>query len=225
MTHYLTTPNSKITTPSIAGLPELYHSWDDDLQSFTFTPFFRLDQNDEGRNHADIRELNWQKVLDNWEFKIGISKEFWGVTESRHLVNVINQSDAAENIDFEDKLGQPMLKFSSENNIGVIDFFILPGFRERTYSADDGRLITTPPIDTEQASYESSAENRHIDYALRWFQTLGVWDLGLSYFTGTSREPLFIPGVRNSEPVLLPYYVLKQQFGLDLQATTDEWLW
>ncbi|MFW2373650.1 MAG: hypothetical protein ACN4GM_11060 [Gammaproteobacteria bacterium] len=211
--------------PSVAGLPEFYHGWDDDQQNFTFTPFFRLDQNDKARNHSDLRELHWQKVLDDWEFRIGISKVFWGVTESRHLVDVINQSDTVENIDGEDKLGQPMLKFSSENDIGTIDFFILPGFRERTFSDVDGRLITTPVIDTDQPVYESSDEDRHIDYALRWFQVLGDWDLGLSYFTGTSREPLFTPGVRDTQPVLLPYYVLMQQFGLDLQATTDEWLW
>lgn len=210
---------------SLSGLPEFYHSWDDEQQSFTFTPFFRLAHNDDGRNHGDIRELHWQRVLENWEFRIGISKVFWGVTESQHLVDVINQTDAVENIDGEDKLGQPMLKLSTQNNHGVFDFFILPGFRERTFSDVDGRLITDPVIDPEQAFYESSDADRHIDYALRWFQTLGDWDLGLSYFTGTSRDPLFKPGLRNSEPVAVPYYVLMQQFGLDLQATTDEWLW
>lgn len=213
------------TYPSIAGLPELYHSWDDDRQSLTFTPFFRLDQNDEERNHADVREFHWQKVLDTWEFRIGISKVFWGVTESQHLVDVINQTDAVENIDGEDKLGQPMLKFSTEIDIGVFDIFILPGFRERTFSDVDGRLITDPVIDPEQAVYESSDEDSHTDYALRWFNTIGDWDIGLSYFTGTSRDPLFTPGLRNSEVVLVPNYIQMQQFGLDLQATTDEWLW
>ena len=144
------------TYPSVAGLPELYHSWDDDRQSLTFTPFFRIDQNDDERNHVDVRELHWQKVLDSWEIRIGISKVFWGVTESQHLVDVINQTDAVENIDGEDKLGQPMLKFSTEINIGIFDFFILPGFRERTFSDIDGRLITAPLIDPEQAFYESS---------------------------------------------------------------------
>ena len=209
--------------PSISGLPELYHSWNEDRQSLTFTPFFRLDQNDDNRNHSDIRELHWQNVLDDWEFRIGISRVFWGVTESQHLVDVINQTDAVENLDGEDKLGQPMLKFSTENDLGVIDIFILPGFRERTFSDTDGRLRTTPVVDTEQASYESADAASHVDYAVRWFQTLGDWDLGLSYFTGTSREPLLLPP--SIQPVLTPYYLQMQQFGLDLQATTDEWLW
>ena len=209
--------------PSISGLPELYHSWNEDRQSLTFTPFFRLDQNDDNRNHSDIRELHWQNVLDDWEFRIGISRVFWGVTESQHLVDVINQTDAVENLDGEDKLGQPMLKFSTENDLGVIDIFILPGFRERTFSDTDGRLRTTPVVDTEQASYESADAASHVDYAVRWFQTLGDWDLGLSYFTGTSREPLLLPA--SIQPVLTPYYLQMQQFGLDLQATTDEWLW
>jgi hypothetical protein len=106
--------------------PELYHSWDNDKQSFTLQPFHRHDQHDEKRTHSDIRELSWLKVFDDWELTVGISKVYWGVTETQHLVDIINQTDQVENIDSEDKLGQPMIRFSTERDWGVLDFFILP---------------------------------------------------------------------------------------------------
>ena len=44
---------------------------------------------------------------------VGAAKVFWGTAESRHLVDIINQTDAVEDIDEEDKLGQPMVKVFS----------------------------------------------------------------------------------------------------------------
>lgn len=42
---------------SFSTQPEFYTDWDDGQQSFAFTPFFRWDENDDERSHADIREL------------------------------------------------------------------------------------------------------------------------------------------------------------------------
>lgn len=210
---------------SIAADAEYYSSWDEQNKSLTFKPFLRIDQHDNERTHGDLRELSYQQVFENWELRAGVSKVYWGVTESQHLVDVINQTDNIENIDGEDKLGQPMIKASMERDWGNLDVFVLPYFRERTFQDIEGRPRTPLVVDTDQASYESSDEEKHIDYALRWFNYLGDLELGLSYFNGTSREPLFIPGTRNSTAVLTPYYPLMQQFGLDAQLTTEEWLW
>jgi hypothetical protein len=203
--------------------PELYHSWDKDTQSLTITPFYRYDQHDDERTHADIRELSWQKVFDNWELTAGISKVYWGVTETQHLVDIINQTDQVENIDGEDKLGQPMIQFSTERDWGVLDFFILPGFRERTFSGVEGRPRPILPanFDSEAATYESSDKNHHIDYAFRWFSTYDELELGLSHFSGTSREP----EIRFNGISLAPYYDLINQTGLDLQAFIEDWTW
>ncbi|TNF37347.1 MAG: hypothetical protein EP315_02780 [Gammaproteobacteria bacterium] len=210
---------------ALAAQPEFYHSWDNNDQSLTFTPFARMDQHDEERNHVDIRELVWRNTMENWQLKTGISKVFWGVTESQHLVDVINQSDFVENIDGEDKLGQAMILATLERNWGNMDVFILPGFRERTFPGIEGRPRSFPRVDSDQAQYESSDKDSHIDYALRYYNYLGIWDIGLSWFDGTSRDPLLIPGTDNGQPVLIPYYPQMQQTGLSLQATTDEWLW
>jgi len=210
---------------SLSAEPEFYHSWDDDNQRFIFKPFVRIDQYDDERTHGDIRELIWQKVFNNWELKAGISKVYWGVTESQHLVDVINQSDSVENIDGEDKLGQPMIQASFERDWGMIDLFILPGFRERTFSGQQGRPRISPYVDTNQTQYESSDKEHHIDYALRWFQIIDDWEIGISHFEGTSREPDLQLGSQNSQPVLIPFYHQISQSSIDFQATTEDWLW
>jgi len=190
-------------------------------------PFARWDQNDEERTHADIRELTWLKAEDTWELRVGIRKLFWGVTESQHLVDIINQTDLVEAPDGEEKLGQPMINLALIKDWGTVDLYILPGFRERTFPGVDGRLRSTLPIDTDNAIYESSQEDRHIDYAVRWSHVLGDWDVGVSYFNGTSRDPRFIPnaGIPSLSTALIPVYDLIEQWGIDLQATLDNWLW
>jgi hypothetical protein len=211
---------------SFALEPELYQAWDDGQQMLNAAVFYRHDQHDEERTHGDIRELSWTGVYDSFEITAGISKVFWGVTESQHLVDIINQTDQVENTDGEDKLGQPMIRFSTEQDWGVLDVFILPGFRERTFADIEGRprpeLPTGVVFDANAATYESDKEDNHIDYAVRWLGYFDEAELGLSYFTGTGREPETFNLNGN---VLAPHYSLIDQIGLDAQAIIEDWTW
>jgi hypothetical protein len=205
---------------------ELYHEWDNGNQVFAFVPFVRVSQYDSNRTHFDIRELTWLIASDNWELRLGIRKEFWGVTESNHLVDIINQRDMVENLDGEDKLGQPMLNFAWIQDWGTLDAFILPGFRKRTFAGEEGRLRTQPPVDSSLAEFDKNGFERQVAYALRWSHSIGDWDLGLSHFYGTSRNPVFkVEQVANGQLVLIPYYQNINQTGLDVQATIGSWLW
>jgi len=208
---------------SVAAQPEYYKKWDNGDQSFIFTPFLRIDQNDSERTHADIRELAWLKVTNDWELRAGIRKIFWGVTESQHLVDIINQTDLVENLDGEDKLGQPMINLALVTDRGTLDLFLLTGFRERTFPGKEGRLRTGLVVDTDHPVYESSAKEKHTDFAARWYQTAGPLDIGISYFNGTSRDPRFIPD--SGGTALLPVYDIINQTGIDAQATLANWLW
>lgn len=211
---------------SLVAQPEYYHRFEGTKDSFTFVPFARIDQHDPERSHADIRELTWLKVGEGYEWRLGIRKVFWGVTESQHLVDIINQTDLVENIDTEDKLGQPMVNFALLRDWGTLNAFVLPGFRERTFPGVEGRLRTSPRVDVDQASYESARGRRHVDYALRWSKSISGWDIGLSQFYGTSRDPRLLPGVDgNGLPVLIPRYDLIHQSGVDVQLTEGSWLW
>jgi hypothetical protein len=211
---------------SLVIKPEIYIDWDDSQHSLLFVPFFRLDQHDDNRTHWDIRELFWLTYGDWWEIRVGFRQVFWGVTESQHLVDVINQTDLVENIDGEHKLGQPMVNLSLINDWGTLELYILAGFRERTFPSIDGRLRFPVQMDTDKTIYESSRGQKHIDWAARYIQTLGPVDLGLSYFYGTNREPRFFVDFTNpQDPVYIPIYDLMHQTGIDLQYTAGGWLW
>jgi len=210
---------------SLAAEPEWYWENSDASTALIAKPFARVDSLDDERTHADIRELYWQRAADTWELRIGINKIFWGVTESQHLVDIINQTDNLEGIDGEDKLGQPMIQLTSINDWGVVDAFVLPYFREREFAGSDGHFKLPLALDSN-ARYESSREDQHTDFALRYSHTLGDIDLGVSYFSGTNRNPQFLLMTPdNAAPFLVAYYDQLQQVGLDAQATLGSWLW
>ncbi|MDO6566355.1 hypothetical protein Q4561_04745 [Alteromonas sp. 1_MG-2023] len=203
--------------------PETYTEWNDGEDSLLFKPFFRVDQYDEERTHFDVRELQWLHVSDTWETKVGVGKVFWGQTESIHLVDIINQTDTVESVDGEDKLGQPMVNFSYFSDFGTFSAFVLPYFRERTFASADGRL--RPPLAVGDALYESDSEQSHVDYALRWQSTISDWEVGLSYFSGTSREPELVTNINEEGvPEILPYYAQISQVGVDLLTVYGSWL-
>ena len=71
---------------------------------------------------------------------VGINSVFWRVVESNHLVDILNQTDLIEDIDGEEKLGQPMISLSTQQDWGGLSLFVLPWFRERTFPSEEGRL-------------------------------------------------------------------------------------
>jgi len=211
---------------SISLQPEYRKRWNNGRGKFTFVPFLRWDNADAERSHADIRELDVVIAQGDWEFQAGISKIFWGVTESQHLVDIINQTDLVEGLDGEEKLGQPMLRVSRFLESGSLNLYVLPYFRERTFPGEKGRLRSSLVVDTDNPSYESEREEKHVDYAIRWSQSIDNVDFGVYWFSGTSRDPELTP-VQSSQGnmQLKPYYPLLRQVGLDAQYTGDAWLW
>ncbi len=209
---------------AISLQPEFYYAWADGDESVLFTPYLRIDQHDGNRTHFDVRELYWHYVSAIWELSIGLRKVFWGVTESQHLVDILNQTDLVENIDTEDKFGQPMVNLAVIRDWGVLNFYVMPISRERNFLKDEARLRLAVSVDGDAALYESSKEERHVDWAVRWFRTFSRFDIGLSHFSGTTREPLLVPEPRSDGLVLRPLYHTIDQTGLDVQATTGGWL-
>jgi len=210
---------------SLAAVPEFYWSWNDGNDSFEFVPSARVDQHDSERTHVDIRELSWVHVGDDWETRVGIRRDFWGVTEFQHLVDIINQSDSVEDVDNEDKLGQPMINVSLVKEWGIVDFYILPYFRERTFAGAEGRP-GIPLVNTDNPLYESSKEQEHIDWAVRWFHSIDDFDVALSWFDGTSRAPDLIPTISSQDSFQLsPYYKQISQLGIELQANLEDAMW
>lgn len=227
------------TEPSLGGAghrkalafafePELYRPIEDSGSSLRLTAFYRHDQHDRERSHWDVRELKWHLVREAWELTLGVDRVFWGVTETVHLVNIVNQQDLVENPDGEDLLGQPMVRLDLVRDWGTLGVFVLPYFRERTFPGSGGRPGAALPVDANHPAYESGAEAWHTDFALRWSHYVGSWDIGAHYFTGTSRDPRFEAasfGAGAGGQGVRPLYETIDQVGLDVQGTFDAWLW
>ncbi|GJL94277.1 MAG: hypothetical protein DHS20C05_06820 [Hyphococcus sp.] len=210
--------------PSLTLQPDIRWESDDGKHQLVMTPFARIDAQDNERTHIDLREGYYRYISDNdWTLLIGAAKVFWGTAESRHLVDIINQTDSVEDIDEEDKLGQPMIKLSLLKEWGQLDLFVMSGFRTRTFPGADGRLRFPLPVDTEKEIFESDANRGAVDYAARYSNFFGNWDVGLSVFHGTSREPRF--AVLPTNDGLAPVYDRITQGGLDVQYTAGAWLW
>jgi len=210
-------------SPSFALEPELLWGFRDGRMQMVLRPFLRIDAHDGSRTHFDLREANLVLLEDGWALQMGFGKVFWGKTEAHHLVDIINQTDAVEDIDGEDKLGQPMVNLTWERSSGAIDFFFLPWFRERTFPGGDGRLRGMLPV--QGADYESSAGRWHPDFAVRLSQYLNELDVALSVFRGTSREPVLVPHRSGETVVLRPRYDIIDQVSIDAQWTRGATLW
>jgi len=188
-----------------------------------FEPYIRLDAEDNERNYFDLREASIRHEINrDWDILFGISQVFWGVAESRNVVDVINQFDTIEDIDEGEKLGQPMIRLSRRGDLGTIEAYYLPVFRERRFPGVDGRLRADPVVDNDTARYERGGEEWAGDIALRYTKRFGGFDLGLHGFYGTSRNPRldFNPATRNLDS----FYPELTQGGIDLQWTNDAWL-
>ncbi|MCZ6520686.1 MAG: hypothetical protein O6848_04255 [Bacteroidetes bacterium] len=202
--------------------PEVYLEWNKGKQLLQFVGFARIDQYDTKRTHADIRELYWQAIFKNWELSVGLKKIFWGITESNHLVDIINQADALEGFDLEKKLGQPMIHFSWSSKWGIIDLLAMTYHRQLKFPGTQGRLRPPFDLDNDNTSYEGELEEYNPDLAIRWSHSISIFDIGLSHFYGSSRTPLF---ATLDSITFSAFYELINQTGLDIQASTGSMLW
>ena len=201
---------------------------DDEGRSITVTPFFRYDAGDPDRTRADLREayilLYGDVGEDEWELRLSVDRVFWGVLELRSLVDIVNQTDLVEHPNEKTKMGQPMVHVTWSGDWGALEMFGLTWHRPRTFPGRHGRLRGELVVDNRLTSYESAAEEWHLDFAGRYSNSFGPLDIGLSVFDGTSRDPTILlipvgPGV-----VPAPHYEQIRQFGLDTQFTTGLWL-
>ncbi len=119
-----------------------------------------------------------------------------------------------------------MINLALINDWGTVDLFVMPYFRERYFPGTSSRLRTIPHIDQSRSQFESSAKEKHIDLAARYSHYFGDWDIGVSHFYGTSRDPrLLLNTDNNGNTVLTPFYDIINQTSLDLQATKGNMLW
>ena len=208
--------------PSLSITPKYTVEWNDAYDRISFEGFFRLDRDDH-RTHWDIRELYYQKAKNKWEFNVGLKKVFWGVTESNHLVDIINQTDQVESFDGEAKLGQPMVQTKlTSDNFGTFSFFYLPYHRKRVFSSEVGRLRFPVLLEKEDLSYELGISEWSPSFAFRWSHYINIIDIGITQFYGNGREPVF---AFDPSGEINAFYPTVSQTGLDIQITHNAFLW
>ena len=78
-------------------------------------------------------------------------------------------------------------------------------------------------MDQTAATFDRDDGDDAHDFALRYSNRFGGFDLGLTYFYGTNRDPLL--SFNRATGKLEPRYQRLRQVGLDLQYTTAAWLW
>lgn len=196
--------------------PELYLDFGGGDTDLLVAPFLRVDRHDEQRSHADIREAFIRHALSrSLELRVGLARIFWGVAESKHLVDIINQRDLVESPDGESVLGQPLAQLTWVSASGVIvDLFAMSGFRERTFPGAAGRLRGPLPVD-DDATYASRAKRLQPEGALRVAWSQGPLDVGLHYFFGTRRDPELRLAHSSQSSRLRPHYRLMHRVGVD----------
>jgi hypothetical protein len=186
--------------------------------TFIVRPLYRWHSEKKKQHNFDIREAAIEAQYAAFDFRLGVRKVFWGVSESQHVVDIINQTDLAHAIDGEEKLGQPMFNINFRPDFASFEFFLLPYFRERTFKDNGTRFGLALPL--ADAQYENKDREKHIDFAARTkftlFQSL---DIALSHFYGTNREPGFLVQSGPNGLALTPYYSIVNQSGFELQWT------
>ena len=81
---------------------------------------FRKSLNDSGMDIVEPRQFFLSKTFGEIDAYLGYRHTFWGVVESRNLVDLINQHDMAAGISSDNRLGAPSISF--ETYLGSGDF-------------------------------------------------------------------------------------------------------
>ena len=177
----------------------------------------RGDEKDSGRRITEARQAYLRTPLAGFDVFVGNRQEFWGKTESKNVVDVINQSDAAANEGKSGKLGAPSISAERYLDIGDLQLWYISSFREKTFNDSDAHPSSGLPVNSAQYARKDGKDAD--DFAARFSSFAGDWDLAGSVFYGTARDPIL--SVASDGSALNPYYALQKSIGLEAQYTGD----
>jgi hypothetical protein len=176
---------------SVAAEPSL--RWQaGDNHRLTITGFARAETGGTRRSHADLREAKYEGQYGAFALTIGVDRRFWGQLEAVHLVDIINQIDTPEDIDAEDKLGQPLVSLKWSGTSTSLEAFALPYFRDRRFPNRADRPNARLPV-RGAALRDGTSDHWTPDFAVRATLTAGPLDLAAFFFDGLAREPRLAP--------------------------------
>ena len=183
-------------------------------------PYYRYDHHDKERSLFDISQAYFLYYNDYSEFKIGKEKIFWGVTELKNLVDIINSNDNASGED-KAKLGQSLVSYSYiDNKVGYIDIIYMPEFHKATHVGENGRLRLNKHTENYNYVFEGGAGLKVPSWASKWQNSFGNTDISFQFFRGTSREPSTLPTIENGKLKYFAGYERISQFGSYFQTVS-----
>ena len=194
---------------------DAYHDFDD--SRVVAELIARADENDSGRRITEARQAYLRTPMGGFDVFVGHRQEFWGKAESKNVVDVINQSDAASNEGKSGKLGAPSISAERYLDIGDLQLWYITGFREKTFNDSDSHPSSGLPVGAAQYARKDGKDAD--DFAARLSSFAGDWDLAGSVFYGTARDPIL--SVASGGRALSPYYALQKSIGLEAQFTGD----
>ena len=188
-------------------------AWD-----FKLSPYLRLDAADSASRYLDLREASVRHRSPQGLWRVGMETVHWGVVESNHLVDVVNQLDPRADVDMKAKLGQPLVSYTRFlDRFGRVELMWLPYHRPRPLLGNESRQ-RVGPVARDPVPHGLGSWRRTDDAAIRWSGTLSDVDLGVYAFRGLSREP--------DEPSSgAESYRKITQFGLNAQWPVGSMLW
>ena len=177
----------------------------------------REDENDSGRRITEARQAYFRTPFAGFDVVLGNRQEFWGKAESKNVVDLINQSDAAANEGKSGKLGALSISAERYVDIGDLQLWYISGFREKTFNDSDAHPSSGLTVNSAQYARKDGKDAD--DFAVRLSSFAGDWDLAGSVFYGTARDPILTVAVGGK--ALNPYYALQKSIGLEAQYTGD----
>lgn len=207
--------------PGLRLAPEWTWRGGDDL--VRIEPLVQLENPGSGRSKAEFKELLWSRRLGETTLDIGITRVFWGVAESRHLINLINPPDLAVDYTGETTLGIPLLRLDHPTDLGRVELILAPEARDPRFPGQRGRPRTSLPVQDDV----SHPDGRPLAWAARL--TLdgdGAYDAHLYHFQGLDREAVLTPRFPPAGPpdALIAHRHAIRQWGADLQAPIGSFL-
>ena len=177
----------------------------------------RGDEKDSGRRITEARQAYFRTPFAGFDVFLGNRQEFWGKAESKNVVDLINQSDAAANEGKSGKLGALSISAERYVDIGDLQLWYISGFREKTFNDRDAHPSIGLTVNSAQYARKDGKDAD--DFAVRLSSFVGDWDLAGSVFYGTARDPILTLAV--GRKALNPYYALQKSIGLEAQYTGD----
>ena len=146
---------------------EAFHDLDD--SRFVAELIGRADADDAGRRILEARQAYLRTPIAGMEAFIGHRQVFWGNAESKNVVDIINQRDAAAAQGSSAKLGAPSLSLERYMNSGDMQLWYINAFRQRTFNDSDAHP-------SRRWMWGSLLETR---LGERWAQESGKWRVRL----------------------------------------------